>query len=149
MSKGSNKNQCKFTSAQNPPTDFAIKSFILQYPTTKTLNGKIFKLYLLVSVIQFASCICICICLCICLPSFLWTLVENDQKLYITRKQRRRECFTDMSLKAIINTFGHSWREFLLLICTLSHKQTSSKWVIIIIVIYWMVELFYVISLSE
>ena len=58
MSKGSNKNQCKFTSAQNPPTDFAIKSFILQYPTTKTLNGKIFKLYLLVSVIQFASCIC-------------------------------------------------------------------------------------------
>ena len=39
--------------------------------------------------------------------------------------------------------------EFLLQICTSLHKQTSSKWVIIIIVIYWMVELFYVISLSE
>ena len=58
MSKGSYKNQCKFTSAQNPATDFAIKIFILQYLTTKTLNGKTFELYLVVSVIQFASCIC-------------------------------------------------------------------------------------------
>ena len=58
MSKGSYKNQCKFTSAQNPPTGFAIKTFILQYLATKTLNGKIFKLYLIVSVFQFAHCIC-------------------------------------------------------------------------------------------
>ena len=58
MSKGSYKNQCKFTSAQNPPTDFGIKTFILQYLTATSLNGKIFKLYLLVSVIQFAFCIC-------------------------------------------------------------------------------------------
>ena len=58
MSKGSYKNQCKFTSAQNLPTGFAIKTFILQYLFTKTLNGKIFKLYLIVSVFQFAPCIC-------------------------------------------------------------------------------------------
>ena len=58
MSKGSYKNQCKFTSAQNPSIDFAIKTFILQYLTAKSLNGKIFILYLLVSVIQFASGTC-------------------------------------------------------------------------------------------
>ena len=58
MSKGSYKNQCKFTSAQNPLTGLAIKTFILQYLPTKTLNGKIFKLYLIVSVFQFAHCIC-------------------------------------------------------------------------------------------
>ena len=58
MRKGSYKNQCKFTSAQNPLTGFAIKTFILQYLARKTLNGKIFELYLLVSVFQFAHCIC-------------------------------------------------------------------------------------------
>ena len=47
ISKGSYKNQCKFTSAQNPPTDFAIKTFMLQYLTKKTLNQAFFKLYLL------------------------------------------------------------------------------------------------------
>ena len=58
MRKGSYKNQCKFTSAQNTLTGFAIKTFILQYLARKTLNGKIFELYLLVSVFQFAHCIC-------------------------------------------------------------------------------------------
>ena len=48
ISKGSYKNQCKFTSAQNPPTDFATKTFRLQYLTKKTLNQAIFKSYLLV-----------------------------------------------------------------------------------------------------
>ena len=83
MSKGSYKNQCKFTSAQNPPTGFEIKTFILQYLATKSLNGKIFKLYLIVSVFQFAPCICHKS------SHFYGTsskMVENDH-LYITRKE--------------------------------------------------------------
>ena len=127
MSKGSYKNQCKFTSAQNLPTGFAIKTFILQYLFTKTLNGKIFKLYLIVSVFQFAPCICH-------KSSHFHGTWSKMIKIFTLRGNRImggvfQKHVLKEQLKAVIKKIGYSWHKHLLLISTPLHKKSSSKWV--------------------